>query len=202
MGRQKTRDYQNGRCRAPGASGNRQHCRSLELRPRLDSAHAIIFLRLLEASLVSLAQSLCQKIDARGAKSTTFRPYLLLFSIPGRHVFVRFRCLRMQTAVFFAVVSEEQPGCSTLGQPSVIDDRKLAAPAERFRSAPRRIALVAWCTLATTLVALAPAPAASTMTLSVEASDGLPGFHRADLSRYLASHMAEARLADWRFEPV
>lgn len=44
-----------------------------------------------------------------------------------------------------------------------------------------------------------PAAAAS-ITLKVEASDGLPGFNRADLSLYLASHMAEARFADWRFE--
>jgi hypothetical protein len=39
------------------------------------------------------------------------------------------------------------------------------------------------------------------MTLQVEASDGLPGFHRADLQRYLALHMAEARLGEWLFVP-
>jgi hypothetical protein len=39
-------------------------------------------------------------------------------------------------------------------------------------------------------------------TLKVEAANGLPGFHRADLSRYLASQMAGAQLADWRFEPT
>jgi hypothetical protein len=35
-----------------------------------------------------------------------------------------------------------------------------------------------------------------------EAADTLPGFHLADLSRYLAQHMATARLAEWRFEPA
>jgi hypothetical protein len=39
-------------------------------------------------------------------------------------------------------------------------------------------------------------------TLKVEAANGLPGFHRADLSRYLVSQMAGAQLADWRFEPT
>ena len=37
--------------------------------------------------------------------------------------------------------------------------------------------------------------------MQVEASDTLPGFHLGDLPRYLALHMAEARLPDWRFEP-
>jgi hypothetical protein len=44
--------------------------------------------------------------------------------------------------------------------------------------------------------------AGAPLTLQVEASDTLPGFHLGDLSRYLALHMAEARLADWRFEPA
>ena len=43
---------------------------------------------------------------------------------------------------------------------------------------------------------------AAPITLKVEASDGLPGFNRADLSRYLALHMGGARLADWHFEPM
>ena|ERR1700756_1185874 len=43
-------------------------------------------------------------------------------------------------------------------------------------------------------------PAAAPITLKVEASNGLPGLNRADLSRYLASHMTKAGLADWRFE--
>jgi hypothetical protein len=46
------------------------------------------------------------------------------------------------------------------------------------------------------------ATAATSVALKVEAADTLPGFHLADLSRYLALHMTTARLADWRFEPA
>ena len=52
------------------------------------------------------------------------------------------------------------------------------------------------------LVPFASAIAAAATTLQVEASTGLPGFHRDDLQRYLALHMAEARLGEWRFEPA
>jgi hypothetical protein len=38
--------------------------------------------------------------------------------------------------------------------------------------------------------------------LKVEALHGLPGLHHSALSRFLASHMADAGLADWRFEPA
>ena len=44
--------------------------------------------------------------------------------------------------------------------------------------------------------------AATPVTLGVEASGALPGFHIRDLPEYLASHMADARLTDWRFEPA
>src|SRR6516164_3534688 len=44
--------------------------------------------------------------------------------------------------------------------------------------------------------------AAAAMTLEVEASNGLPGFHRDELQRYLALHMAEKGLGEWRFEPA
>src|SRR5437764_15156540 len=54
---------------------------------------------------------------------------------------------------------------------------------------------------AASVVLFAPAVAAAPLTLQVEASDTLPGFHIGDLRRYLALHMAEARLPDWRFEP-
>jgi len=63
-------------------------------------------------------------------------------------------------------------------------------------------ASVARLALAATLMPFASAIATAAMTLQVEASDGLPGFHRADLSRYLAQHMAEAGLGEWRFEPA
>ena len=44
--------------------------------------------------------------------------------------------------------------------------------------------------------------AATLTTLDVEAYGAPPGFLNADLPRYLAQQMAEARLADWRFEPI
>ena len=65
-----------------------------------------------------------------------------------------------------------------------------------------RAAWVARLVLAATIVPFASALAAAATTLQVEAANGLPGFHRADLSRYLAVHMAETRLPDWRFEPA
>jgi hypothetical protein len=48
----------------------------------------------------------------------------------------------------------------------------------------------------------APASAATPVTLQVEASQGLPGLHHSALSRFIAAHMAEAGLADWRFVPA
>lgn len=56
--------------------------------------------------------------------------------------------------------------------------------------------------VAAVLVPFASAVAAAAMTLQVEASDGLPGFHRADLQRYLALHMAESGLGEWLFVPA
>lgn len=66
----------------------------------------------------------------------------------------------------------------------------------------RRAALVAQLALASALSAFVPAIAGAPLTLQVEATDTLPGFHSGALPRYLALHMAEARLADWRFEPA
>jgi hypothetical protein len=40
------------------------------------------------------------------------------------------------------------------------------------------------------------------VTLKVEAAHGLPGLHHSALCRFLAVHMADAGLADWRFEPA
>jgi len=62
--------------------------------------------------------------------------------------------------------------------------------------------LVARLALAATLSPFVPAVAAAPLTLQVEVSDTLPGFHIGELPRYLAQHMAKARLADWRFEPA
>ena len=70
------------------------------------------------------------------------------------------------------------------------------------RASLRRAALVARLALAATLSPFVPAVAAAPLTLQVEVSDTLPGFHIGELPRYLAQHMAKARLADWRFEPA
>jgi hypothetical protein len=71
-----------------------------------------------------------------------------------------------------------------------------------YRVSLRRAALAAQLVLAATLLLFAPANAGAPLMLQVEASDTLPGFHRGALPRYLALHMAEARLVDWRFEPA
>lgn len=65
-----------------------------------------------------------------------------------------------------------------------------------------RAAWVARLVLVVTLIPFASAIATAATTLQVEAATGLPGFHRDDLQRYLAVHMAEARFGEWRFEPA
>jgi hypothetical protein len=70
-----------------------------------------------------------------------------------------------------------------------------------YRVSLRRATLSPQLALAAALSAFAPAIAAGPLTLQVEATDTLPGFHRGALPRYLAAHMMEARLVDWRFEP-
>ena len=62
--------------------------------------------------------------------------------------------------------------------------------------------LVMRLALAAVLMPFASAIAAAAMILQVEVSSGLPGFHRGELQRYLASHMAEVGLGEWRFEPA
>ena len=66
---------------------------------------------------------------------------------------------------------------------------------------PATLALIAWLA---PVAAQAPvtSAAAAQVTLQVEASSGLPGFHRGELQRYLALHMTEVELSDWRFEPA
>jgi hypothetical protein len=49
---------------------------------------------------------------------------------------------------------------------------------------------------------IASAKAETPITLKVEALHGLPGLHHSALCRFLAAHMADARLTDWRFEPA
>ena len=78
---------------------------------------------------------------------------------------------------------------------SMIGSRKLS---HRFWFC--RAASVARLVRVVTLTPFASATAAAATTLEVEAATGLPGFHRGDLQRYLAVHMAEATLGEWRFE--
>src|SRR5215469_4187360 len=66
----------------------------------------------------------------------------------------------------------------------------------------RRVVIVTGLALAATLSPSTPANAAAPVTLKVEALQGLPGLHHSELSRFLAAHMADARLAEWRFEPA
>jgi hypothetical protein len=70
------------------------------------------------------------------------------------------------------------------------------------RASLRRAVLVAQLVLAPALFLFAPADAGAPVTLQVETTDTMPGFHLGALPRYLALHMAEARLADWHFEPM
>jgi hypothetical protein len=83
--------------------------------------------------------------------------------------------------------------------PIISGDRKsfVSGPA----AAGRRAVLVAWWALAIALVPFSSAPAAAQVTLRVAAFHGLPGLHHSALSRFIAAHMTEAGLANWRFEP-
>ena len=65
-----------------------------------------------------------------------------------------------------------------------------------------RVLLVAGIALIALFWQIASANAEAPITLKVEASRGLPGLHHSALGRFLAAHMADARLADWRFEPA
>jgi len=72
---------------------------------------------------------------------------------------------------------------------------------ERPVMARYRGVLFAW-TLAAALGPFASASAATPVTLQVGSSQGLPGLHHSALSRFIAAHMTEAGLVDWRFEPA
>jgi hypothetical protein len=63
-------------------------------------------------------------------------------------------------------------------------------------------ALLTELALAAAFAPFATVIAAAATTLQVEASGGLPGFHHGELQRYLALHMAETGLSEWRFEPA
>jgi hypothetical protein len=63
-------------------------------------------------------------------------------------------------------------------------------------------ALLAGLTPTATFAPFASAGAGASLTLKVEASHGLRGLHHSALTRFLATHMADAGLANWRFEPA
>jgi len=69
-------------------------------------------------------------------------------------------------------------------------------------SGGRRLLLVLGFVLLAILTPPTSVFAAPLTTLDVEAFGAPPGFLNADLPRYLAQQMAEARLANWRFEPI
>jgi hypothetical protein len=66
----------------------------------------------------------------------------------------------------------------------------------------RRLALVAAFVLLAILTPCTSIFAATLTILHVETSGALPGFRSADLPRYIAQQMAEARLANLRFQPM
>ena len=65
-----------------------------------------------------------------------------------------------------------------------------------------RAAPVAMLALVALVWPFASGDAGPPITLKVEAVHGLPGLNHSALSRFLAAHMADAGLTDWRFEPV
>ena len=65
-----------------------------------------------------------------------------------------------------------------------------------------RAAPVAMLALVALVWPFASGHAGPPITLKVEAVHGLPGLHHSELSRFLAAHMTDAGLADWRFEPA
>jgi hypothetical protein len=71
----------------------------------------------------------------------------------------------------------------------------------RYRShRVRRAALVVLWALVSSWQSGSTAAAAQP-TLQVTSLHGLLGLHHSELSRFLAAHMADAGLSDWRFEP-
>ena len=66
----------------------------------------------------------------------------------------------------------------------------------------RRLALVVAFVLPAILTPFTSIFAATLTILNVETSGALPGFHSADLPRYIAQQLAEARLANFCFRPM
>ena len=87
-------------------------------------------------------------------------------------------------------------GDRALQHSSVGNDKKSPVPARH------RGALVAGWVLVVALGPVASASAAAQVLLQVDAFHGLPGLHHSALSRFIAAHMTQVGLADWRFEPM
>jgi hypothetical protein len=87
-------------------------------------------------------------------------------------------------------------GDRPLRQSSMCDDKNSPTVA------PHRSALVAGWVLVAALGAFVSASAAAQVLLQVDAFHGLPGLHHSALSRFIAAHMTQVGLADWRFEPA
>ena len=66
----------------------------------------------------------------------------------------------------------------------------------------RYSALVAGLILVAIIPPVARTDAAEPITLEVKATHGLPGLHHSALSRFLATRMTEAGIANWRFQPA
>lgn len=65
-----------------------------------------------------------------------------------------------------------------------------------------RAALVSGLALGAVIWPIVSVSAQAPTTLQVEAVHGLPGLNHSALSRFLAAHMADAGLPDWRFQPA
>jgi hypothetical protein len=65
----------------------------------------------------------------------------------------------------------------------------------------RRVVVATVLAFTAVLLPLAPTNAGAPIILTFEAFRGLSGLHHSALPRFLAAHIADARLADWRFEP-
>ena len=74
------------------------------------------------------------------------------------------------------------------------NNRSLSVPPRSNRAA-----LVTMLAVVALVWPFASANAETPITLKVEALHGLPGLHHSALCRFLAGHMADAGLADWRF---
>ena len=109
------------------------------------------------------------------------------------------RAVVLALAPLFAVAELGQSFLSALtGQAFLGNGHSPSPPA----SGRRRLLLVLGFLLPAILTPLTTVFPATLTTLDVEASGAPPGFLNADLPRYLAQQMAEARPTGWSFEPI